>query len=234
MITLAQLQDWMPLLLQGLVVTLQLAAASAAVGLTVAAVVALLRISPWRPVRAGATIFVDIVRSIPLLALLIFVFFGLGKLLNQLGIPEFWAAVGAISISEASYLGETYRAALESVSSVQWDAANSLALTRSQTLRLVILPQAIPAAVPPTVNALIYIIKGTSLASLIAVNELTGVATELVDETFLPMQIYLLIGLMYLAVTVPLSYAAGYAERAVSRRLGMRVEAESIHELRPR
>lgn len=231
---MSQIASWMPLLLQGVAVTIELAVACEALGLVLAVAIATARISPWRSLRFATGIYVDIFRSIPLLALLVFVYFALGQFVLALGLSAFWLAVVAIAVNESAYLGETYRAALESISTTQWDAATSLSLSRWQTLRLVVFPQAVPAAIPPTVNSVIYIIKGTSLASLISVPELTGLSTELVTETFLPMQIYMLVGVIYLVITVPLAYAAKYAERIVSTRLGLRVEAESLREPRPR
>jgi His/Glu/Gln/Arg/opine family amino acid ABC transporter permease subunit len=223
---LADLQSWAPTLLRGVVVSLELAFLAGGLTFGLALAVALLRIGPWRPIRILATIYVDIDRSIPLLALLIFVYFGLGRYLAQLGIPAFWVAVVAIGVNESGYLSEVYRASLQSIGKDQWEAAASLGLSRRQTIWLVIIPQAVPSAIPPTVNDLIYIIKGTSLASLISVNELTGVSNELVSETFLPMEIYLIIGVIYLLLTVPLSYLARYAERRISRRLGLRLVVE--------
>jgi His/Glu/Gln/Arg/opine family amino acid ABC transporter permease subunit len=231
---MSELGSWMPALLQGLQITLALAVASEALGLVLATAIAVARISPRRSVRVISGAYVDVLRSIPLLALLVFVYFGLGRVVTTLGIPEFWIAAGAIAVNESAYLGETYRSALESISRIQWDAANSLGMSRWQTLRLVIFPQAVPAGIPPTVNSLVYTIKGTSLASLISIYELTGVSSELVSETFLPMQIYFLVALIYLAITVPLAYSAKYAERIVGRRLGIRVTAEALTEPRAR
>ncbi len=227
--SLTELESWMPVLLQGLLVSLELTAVASLLTFAFATMIALLRISPLRPIRLVTTAFVDLDRSVPLLALLIFVYFGLGKYLAFLGLPAFWVAVLAISVNEAAYLGEVYRAAIESISQEQWDAATSLGLSRRQTLALVILPQAVPAGIPPTVNDVIYILKASSLASLVSVNELTNVSTQLVSVTFLPMQIYMTIGAMYLALTVPLSYFARWLEVYVNRRLGLRVPPEAAH-----
>jgi ABC-type amino acid transport system permease subunit len=155
---------------------------------------------------------------------LIFVFFGLGRLLSGFGISAFWLAVASLTINESAYLGEIYRGTLLSIPQTQWEAASSLGLGWVSILRLVILPQALPPAVPSTLNIVIGIIKNSSLASLVAVGEVTLAATILVSQTFEPMRVYLLLSVLYLALIVPLGLLARWLERRIGASAGVAEE----------
>jgi His/Glu/Gln/Arg/opine family amino acid ABC transporter permease subunit len=221
----ATIFDWIGYLSGGIVVSLELVGLCFVGTLVLAVLVALGRVSELRWVRFLSAIYVELFRGVPFLALLIFLYFGLGKLLVSLHVDEFWLAAVAISVGESAYLGEIYRGAIRSVGPAQWDAARTLGLTRWQALVRVVLPQAVPAAIPPTINQLVNTVKVSALASLIAVPELTAAAQNLIAENFLPMQVYLLVALLYLVLTVPLTYLARWLERIVSRRLGLRTRA---------
>jgi His/Glu/Gln/Arg/opine family amino acid ABC transporter permease subunit len=212
---------WIPVLAQGFVVTLELAAVTCLFAFALAAAVAVSSISRSRSVRLLARSYVEIFRSIPILALLFFLYYGLGPLTSQLGISAFWIAVAALSVIEAAYLAEIFRAALQSVTSAQWDAGESLGLGWAATLRLVIFPQAVPSALPGATNMMITIIKDTSLASLVAVNEITLAANNLIGVNFEPIQVFALLALFYLVLVVLLSLAARRLERIVARAIGL-------------
>jgi His/Glu/Gln/Arg/opine family amino acid ABC transporter permease subunit len=218
---MTDLAAWLPVLAKGFYLTLQLAAITSVFAFTIAAVVAVLSIAPSRLERAIASGYVQLFRSIPILALLIFLYYGLGPLASRLGISAFWIAVAALSVIEAAYLAEIFRAALQSVTAAQWDAGASLGLGWLSTLRLVVLPQAVPPALPGTTNMFITIIKDTSLASLVAVNEITLVATGLVGVTFRPIPVFALVACFYLALIIPLSLAAKRIEGVVAHAIGL-------------
>ena len=166
--------------------------------------------------------YADVFRSIPLLALLIFIYYGLGPIAGQLNISAFWLAVLGLTLSKSSYLAEVYRSGLQAIPVEQREAAESLGLDWRQTLGLVVLPQALPPAVPGTVNLMIGTIKDSSLASLISVQEVTLTATILVSQTFLPLQVYLVLAVMYVALIAPLALAARLLERWLAHRFGLR------------
>jgi polar amino acid transport system permease protein len=218
------LVSWLAILAGGLIVTIKLSAFTVLFAVVCSALLAICAISPWRPLRALAAVYCDLFRSIPLLALLIFVFFGLGRILSGLGISPFWLAVASLVINESAYLGEIYRGTLLSIPQTQWEAASSLGLGWVSILRLVVLPQAFPPAVPSTLNLLIGIIKNSSLASLVAVGEVTQTATILVSETFEPMQVYLVLSFLYLALILPISLLARWLERRVGAGVGLAEE----------
>jgi polar amino acid transport system permease protein len=202
---MSELLQWLAILGGGLLVTAELTLATTVLTVVFSTVLALCNISPWRVVRIPALLYADLFRSIPILALLIFVYYGLGSLASQLGISAFWLAVAGLTISESAYLSEVYRGGLQAIPEGQWEAAASLGLGWFSTARLVVLPQALPPAVPSTMNMVIAILKDSSLASLIAVNEVTLTATILVSETFRPLHVYAVLAVLYLVLVVPLT-----------------------------
>jgi len=174
------LTTWLAILAGGFVLTIELSALTLVLSMVVAALVALMSSSPWRLLRVLASAYVDVFRSIPILALAISVYYGLGATLHDLGITPFGTAVAVLTAIESAYLAELYRGASESIRRPQWDAASSLGLGWLATVRHVILPQALPAAIPITLNMAIAIVKDSSLVSLIAcalvILPMTGVA----------------------------------------------------------
>jgi His/Glu/Gln/Arg/opine family amino acid ABC transporter permease subunit len=220
--------DWLQFLSRGLLGTFGLAGSASVLTVAFGALIAIARIAPFRIVRILARIEVDLFRSIPLLALLIFFFFGLGPIASQFGIESFWLAVAAIVLIESAYVAEVYRAALESIPPSQWEAARSLGMDWQRTVRLVILPQAVLPSIPATVNLVIAVLKDSALASLIAVGELTLSATILTSRTFRPMEVYFLVALIYLAIILPLAVLASYSERVVERRVGLRLRPTTV------
>lgn len=204
----------------GVVITLELTAAATVFVLVVSVLLALGRNSIRRPIVTFSRSYVDIFRSVPLLAMVYLIFFGLAGISRTLSLSAFWAATVAITISEGAYTAEIYSSAIRTIRRGQWDAAESIGLTRTQTLWRVILPQAIIPAVAPTVNMMIWVIKDTSLASLITVNELTLHADELININAEPFKTYLVLLGFYVVVTVPLGYLGRFAERRLGSALG--------------
>jgi len=202
-------------------VTLQLAVVTSVAAIILATIFAILSISPYRSLRFLCQAYTDVFRSIPILALLLFLYYGLGPQVQRIGLSAFWLAAAGLALIESGYLTEVYRAALQSISTSQWHAAGSLGLKWHQTLALIILPQAVPAGIPGTVNIVIGIVKDSSLASLVAVPEVTLAASLLVSFTFRPLPIYTLLACFYLIVILPASALSFWIERSIARRLGM-------------
>jgi len=220
--------SWLHILWIGLEVTLRLSLYTIVFSIVVAAAFAVASISQRRLVRWTVRFVVDLLRSIPILALLIFVYYGLGKYIASWNIDPFWMAVGALTLGEAAFLSEVFRAGLEAVPRAQWEAATSLGFRRSSALGRIIAPQAVLPSIPGVVNMSIFTFKDSSLASVIAVPEVTQVANQLVSETFKPLQVYLLLAGFYLVVILPFTALAGVAERAVTRYYGLRVDKTSV------
>ncbi len=200
--------------------TLQLTLIVALLSAPAAMLVAVAAISPWWPVRMAAKGFTDVFRAIPLLALLVFVYYGLGPLAGAIGLTAFSLAVIALVINEAAYLSEVYRGGLLAIPPSQWEAASSLGLGWTSSIRRVILPQALLPAVPATVVNVIQLIKDTSLASLITVKEVTLVTQGIVYATFRPVEAYLLLACLYLAIIIPLTVFGVRVEARVQRQVG--------------
>lgn len=227
------LAAWLPFLSSYLATTIQLSLLGTVGSVVLATGLALARLSSYGPVRAAARIEADLFRSVPLLALLLFLYFAVGPALAFIPDSSFWIAVVALTLSESSYMAEVYRAALEAIPAGQWDAAASIGMSWRETLVNVVIPQAIPAGIPSTVNLVVGTIKDSSLASLIAVNELTMGATILVSNTFLTLPVYLTIALIYLVILLPLSYLAQASEGLVARRMGLTPIVEVVPGGRP-
>jgi polar amino acid transport system permease protein len=213
--------EWIPIMLQGLLVTVQLSSLSFVFTILLGSSLALLAVSEILPVRWLARATIDVVRSVPVLALMLFLYFGLGSFSSDVGLSEFVLAVFALSVSSASYLAEVYRGAILGVPSSQWRAATSLGLGHWKTLRFIVIPQVIPPLVPSTLNILISVIKLSALASLITVNELTLAGSMAVSLSFYPLHAYVLLGLMYASIIIPLIYLLRWMERWVRRRYGL-------------
>jgi His/Glu/Gln/Arg/opine family amino acid ABC transporter permease subunit len=213
-----EITSWLPLLGAGLVVTGELALATLLLSMMWGGFLAVCAISPYRSVRVAARLWINLFRSIPILALLLFIYFGLGKITATWPIPPLALPILALTLSESAYLSELYRAGLQSIPNTQLEAAASLGFGWIGIVRRVIVPQAMAPAIPGTLNSLIYIIKDSALASLIGTSEVTLQASILVSETFQPMKIYLVLAGLYIALIVPLTLLANRAERFVAGR----------------
>jgi polar amino acid transport system permease protein len=131
-----------------------------------------------------------------------------------------WPAVSlALSLNAAAFLGEIWRGAIQAVPRTQWEAAQNLALSHHQQLRLVILPQAIRISIPATVGFLVQLIKSTAVASLIGFVELTRAGQLMTSVTFNPMIIYPLVAVLYFVICWPLSLASQMLERRLNKSL---------------
>lgn len=190
-------------LLEGAVWTILLSALAFVFGGIVGGMVALTRISPLPPLRWVATIYIQVVQGTPLLVILFLIYFGLPVL--GIKVSPIVAATTSMTIYVAAYLGEIWRGAIQAVPREQWEAAECLALTRTQRMASVILPQAVRIATPPTVGFLVQIVKNTSLVSVVGFVELTRSAQLVNNSTFQPFIVYSIVAAIYFALCFPLS-----------------------------
>ena len=204
----------LPHLLRGAVSTLALAAAVLTVGTALGLAVGLLRVLPG---RAGTVVggAVELVRAVPLLLLLFFIFFGLPAL--GVRIPTFPAAVLAMSLWMAANTAEVVRGGVQSISRGQFEAARSLGLGWASTMRFVILPQATRRMLPPFVGLCTILVKDTSLAAIIGVFELTRAAQETIERTLRSFEIYGAAAAIYFALCFPLTRLAARLETRLGR-----------------
>ena len=164
---------------------------------------ALCRISPIKAVRWATIAWIQLIQGTPLLVVLFLCYFGLS--IMGLELPGIVAASIAMVVYVSASLGEIWRGCIESVPRTQWEAAECLALSRTQRMRLVVLPQAVRIGTPPTVGFMVQIVKNTSLASIIGFIELVRAGQLINNSIFQPFLVYLLIAILYFAICFPLS-----------------------------
>ena len=175
---------------------------------------ALGRISRSAPVAWLASCYVKLIQGTPLLIVMFVLYFGLP--IVGLEVPPIVAASIGITLFSAAYLGEIWRGCLQAVSRTQWEAADCLALSRTQRLWLVVLPQALRIATPPTVGFMVQIIKNTSIASVIGMAEMTYIGKMINNSTFQPFTTYMIIAALYFCLCFPLSWWSRRLERRLN------------------
>jgi cystine transport system permease protein len=204
-----------PLVRGALLGTIPLALASFALGLALALVVALMRLSRVRAVSAVAAAYVSVIRGTPLLVQLFVIFFGLPSI--GLTISPWPSAIIAFSANIGGYAAEVIRAAIQSVPKGQWEAAHMIGMDRATALRRVILPQAARVSVPPLSNEFISLVKDTSLASLILVTELFREAQQIAAFSQEFMVLYVEAAAVYWVICLFLSAGQSLLERRLDR-----------------
>jgi cystine transport system permease protein len=209
------LRESAPLMLHGAGYTLLLALAAMLGGLVLGLPAALLRVAPWAPLRWPAAVYVSAFRGTPLLVQLFVVYYGLPSV--GIEFTPVTAGVLALSLNSGAYLSESLRGAILSVSQGQWRASFSLGLGYGQTLRHVVLPQALRVAVPSMSNTLISLIKDTSLVSVITMTELMLVTKELISVTFRPLPLYVAAAIIYWILSLFFEGLQRRAERRLNR-----------------
>jgi cystine transport system permease protein len=214
--TLTLVRDSLWPMLKALVLgTIPLTAATFVLGLALALVVALMRLSPVRVVSGIASVYISVIRGTPLLLQLFLIYYGLPSMGVQFN--PFPAAVIALSLNVGGYAAEVIRAAILSVPKGQWEAASTIGMGYSTTLRKVVLPQATRNAIPPLSNTLISLVKDTSLASTIQVTELMRRAQEAAAPTFQFFELYAVAAAYYWAVCHLLSIGQNRLEQRENR-----------------
>lgn len=175
-----------------------------------------LRVGRWRLARRCVQAYIELFQGTPLLMQLFLIFFGL-PLLGIEASPWFTAAV-CLTLYASAFLTEIWRGCVESIPQGQWDASASLGLRYLAQLRLVILPQALRLALPPTVGFLVQLVKATALASIVGYREMLRTGHVLTNASFQPFLIYGMVALLYFAICYPLTYSARTLERRLAPR----------------
>ncbi|AIQ35444.1 MULTISPECIES: amino acid ABC transporter permease [unclassified Paenibacillus] len=209
------LDSLLPLLKAGVAFTIPLALISFVLGLIIAILTALARLSPWVLPMLIARFYVWVIRGTPLLVQLFIIFYGLPAV--GIVLDPFIAATIGFTLSVGAYSSEIVRAAILSIHKGQWEAAFSVGMTRAQALRRIILPQAARVSVPPLSNSFISLVKDTSLAATITYTEMFRTAQQVASTTYEPLLIYCEAGLFYLLFCSVLSALQNYLEKRLSR-----------------
>ncbi|WP_348524724.1 amino acid ABC transporter permease [Paracoccus marinaquae] len=202
-------------LLTGLLASLILSGLAFLLALFLGLIVALLRLSDLVVGRAVARLFLEIVRNMPLLVLLYVFYYVTGPIF---GLNRYVASVICLGVYHAALVSEIFRAGINSIATGQWEAAAAIGLSRRQTYRFVILPQAVRFMLPPMTGEAVNMIKSSAIVSVIAVAELTTAGRNIISDTYLSFEIWFTVAALYLAVTLCLSLLATHLEHRLATK----------------
>jgi arginine/lysine/histidine/glutamine transport system substrate-binding and permease protein len=209
--------DALPSLVEGAIVTLELAFGSIFLGAIAGSLIGIARLSPIALVRIIAGAYVDFFRGTPLLVQIFMVYFGLPALAQKLGFSlnweRFFAAVAALSLNCAAYIAEIIRAGIQSIDRGQTEAAKSLGMKPLLVMCLIIFPQAFRRMIPPLGNEFIALLKDTSLVAVIGMEELFRQGQLIVATNYRAFEIYTTVALIYLFLTLFFSQGFNFLER---------------------
>ena len=206
-------------LLDGFVFTLGISITAFILAMALGLFIALPGLSVIKGLRAFNRIYVETFRSIPVLVMILWIYYGL-PIVTGIELPAFAAAVVALALCESAFHAEIFRGGIQAVNSGQFEAADSLGLSYTRKMQLIILPQAIRNMLPPLANQFVYMLKMSSLASVIGVQELTRRANELQVSEYRAMEIYSFLVLEYLILVLAFSYLARRLERRMGNHQG--------------
>ncbi|NVD05805.1 amino acid ABC transporter permease [Vibrio sp. JPW-9-11-11] len=202
-------------LLAGFSDTIQVSLLSMLFAMLLGLLVALPALSTHAWGRMFNRVYVESVRSIPVLVLLLWVYYGMPTLLD-ISLNHFWAGVIALTLAESAFMAEVFRGGIQAITRGQHEAAESLGFNYWQKMRLVILPQAFRQILPPLGNQFVYILKMSSLVSVIGLSDLTRRANELVVNEYLPLEIYTFLVLEYLVLILVVSQGVRWLEKRIA------------------
>ena len=205
------IRESIPLLAEGVIVTLQVSSLAAVLGLALGVILGLGSLSRNRPIRWFVSAYVDFIRGTPLLIQIFLVFFALPMI--GIRFDEFWAGVFALSINSAAFVAEVVRGGVGSIERGQSEAAKAIGMRHQQILVYILLPQAYRQMVPPLTNELISLVKNSSLLSVISVYELTRAGQAIISVHFVPFEIYTLLAVYYYVLIKVLSWLSVSLER---------------------
>lgn len=209
-------RDFLPILLEGAVVTVQITVLSFLLSSLLGLGLALMRISTVRPLRATGSVIIDILRGLPIIVTLFYIYFVLPDFGIQLS--AFYAGVIGLGVAYSAYHAENFRGGIEAVDPGQREAAQAMGMRGPLLMRRVVLPQALRIALPPYGNILVMMLKDSSLVSTITVAEMTRAGQLIAASTFQNMTVYTLVALLYLLMSLPLVWALRRLERMGQRK----------------
>ncbi|RKQ32932.1 amino acid ABC transporter permease [Oceanobacillus halophilus] len=204
--------EGLPTLLKGMGMTLEITVISLVLAMFIGLILGVFSITKSKILRGISTAFVDIIRGTPLLVQILFIYFGLPSVID-INLTAFSAGVIAITVNAAAYLVEIFRAGINSIDKGQMEAGRTIGFSYSQTMRLIILPQAIRRMIPAFVNQFIVSIKDTSLLSAIGVAELTLSGQSIYAANFRAFEILFAVGALYFIIIYSLSLFSRWLER---------------------
>jgi len=211
------IKDSLPILFEGLKITLYVFVLAIVLGFIIGLIVALFRLAPFKPLNWIAKCYVNIIRGTPLLVQLFFFYFGVNSL-QIVSMDSMTAGIVTIAINAGAYLSENIRAGIVSIDKGQTEAARSLGFSNVKTMMYIVLPQAFRRMLPTFTNQAIISLKDTSLLSVIGIADLTQRGDVLASATYEAFKIWLTVGVIYFVIIYLLSLLTDYLERRVQLR----------------
>jgi His/Glu/Gln/Arg/opine family amino acid ABC transporter permease subunit len=207
---------YLPELLRGLLITLEVSAVGMAIALVFGLLLATGRLSELRMLRVVCNGLVQLFRSIPLFVMLFWVYYGLSLKFHVL-FTSFQAGAIALGVTGGAYMAEVYRGGLLAVDPGQREAAIAMGVSKGGAFLYVVLPQALRIVIPPTVNVYVGLLKGATIVSVIGVSDMIYVAQYVSLQTFTPFELYSVAGLIFVCLTISISGFAWMLERRLGK-----------------
>ncbi|MEW9503323.1 amino acid ABC transporter permease [Jeotgalibacillus marinus] len=189
--------------LDAAVVTLQLTAVGIVLGCLLGLFFALLKLSKSKPLQLIANIYITIIRGTPLIVQIVFLYYGIAEFVT---LSNFQAGAIALGVHSGAYIAEIFRGAIQGIDKGQSEASSSLGMTKTQSMRRIIFPQALKRSIPPLGNQFIITLKDSSLVYVIGVAELFSLANREAAQSFKPFETYVVVGLYYLVLVMIFTY----------------------------
>lgn len=203
--------EYMPFFMEGLGVTVFISFISIILAIMVGIMACAGRLSQWKLLRGIATVYIESIRSTPLLAQIAFFYFGLPNL--GILIPEIQTGILALTLNSGAYIAEIVRAGITSVPNGQVEAGISSGLSYFQRMRSIILPQALGVTIPPLLGQSIVLVKDSALLSMISVAELTRCGQQMTSDRFMPTEAFFTVAFFYIAIYLVLKSVADYSQK---------------------
>lgn len=205
-------------MVQGMWITIKISVLSALLTLVIGVILAFMKLSSYQFLKDISGVYIAVIRGTPLLVQIFLFYFIVANIFE---IERFMAGVLSLGIFFGAYMSEVLRGAIQSIDKGQLEASQSLGMTYFQSMRHIILPQAIKRALPTLVGEMIALVKDSSLLSVISITDLTKVGREIVANTFSPFETWIVVALMYLSITFTLSYFGNRLEKRMQEKGGM-------------
>lgn len=208
--------DYLPMLLQGALTTIYITATALVIATVLGLFWALLRVSGIAPLAHASRVLTNVIRGIPIIVVLFYMYFVIPEI--GISLSAFQAGSLGLGIAYSSYMAEVFRAGINAVDVGQFEAAQSIGMSRAKLMRRVILPQALRMALPPFGNNVVMMLKDSSQTAVITVVELSMQSKLIAAATFKSSTVFTLVALMYLAMSLPMMYAIGRLEKRMGNK----------------
>lgn len=203
-------------LLRGAWLTIVLLLLSGAIGTAVGVIFGVLRSAPLAPVRWVAAVYTNVIRGIPILVILFFLYYAIPLMFPYATFSQGVTAVIGLTVYAGAYMAEIFRGSIQAIPNGQQEAAAALGMHYGQRMRYVILPQALKIAVPPAIGFLIALVKASSLVSVIGYTDLTRAGRIVTSQNHAPLATYIVVAALYFVISFPLSRLGRWYERRLA------------------